>query len=251
MSFDIRFENERTTDGCIFVDFHFDAPSYQEPIDLAGEARQMSVSGNDHGFIYGSDLLGWDVVLGTRITPDQLEGIDIPGITFRTRESGGVSAFDFATQAAARAFITHVYEAFYEAFYLGFDTYTLDEAPAADTAPSARPAPVSPRSVPAFPAPLARDVATPALPRSPGKATERAAFYGTAVYPHLHQGTRYAWPAAQCLADRPGVDVAPFHPRQGSAPPAANRHESSIREGRCPTTAGRQCLTIHHPRNTP
>ncbi|UYG07288.1 hypothetical protein [Halomonas sp. M4R1S46] len=261
MSFDIRFERERTTDGCTFIDFRFDAPSYQEPVDLHGEVHQMTLSGNDHGFIYGSDLLGWDVVLGDRITADQLEGFEIPGVTLRLPKTAGTIAVDgFATQAAARTFITHVYEAFYEAFYLGFDAYTLDEAPAADTAPSARPATDSPRSIPAFPAPLARDVATPALPRSPGKATERAAFYGTAVYPHLHPGhqdARYAWPAAQCLAarwadaDRPGVDVDLFHPRPGSAPPAANRHESPIREGRSPTTAGRQCLTIHHPRNTP
>ena len=42
MSFDLRLERERTTDGCTFIDFHFDAPSYQEPIHILDEVRELS-----------------------------------------------------------------------------------------------------------------------------------------------------------------------------------------------------------------
>lgn len=154
----------------------------------------------------------------------------------------GLRTFRFESHDAALAFLRHL--------------YGIEPAPAPAQAVEALPirAPVFSRSVPA---PLARDVAPSSLPRPAPGATERAAFYGTAVYPHLHHNDRYDWPTAPCLAarwadaDRPGVDVERFHPWQGSAPPAANRNESPIREGRSPTTAGRQCLTIHHPRNTP
>ncbi|RTR02996.1 hypothetical protein [Halomonas nitroreducens] len=58
--------------------------------------------------------------------------------------------------------------------------------------------PVSPRSVPA---PLARNVATPALPRSPGTATERAAFFD-----------------ASPVSAQPGFDLGVNPSPQGPAP---------------------------------
>ncbi|XKE45850.1 hypothetical protein LG302_01570 [Halomonas organivorans] len=330
MSFDIRFGNERTTEGCTFLDVRFSAPSYQAAtgIVINGQAQLITCSGDDTAFIYGSDLLGWCVVLGKRITPDQLDGFEIPGVSIDTREDGGVSAHDFATLEDAKRFVVHVYEAFYEAFYLGFVAYTLDDAPASEPAYSLHtarigqaggagahdlvtvladgeyrpgrgnaslalegqdgrpgcctvfipagvplddalaqdvadhlfatartgtrhyafatreaaldflrriygiddPAPVSSRSVPA---PLARDVALPLLPRPALGATERAAFFDAAPIP--------ASPGFS-----PGVNTPPT-----ALPPAANRHESPIREGRSPTTEGRQCLIHPHPRNTP
>ncbi|ATJ81231.1 hypothetical protein ACFPTY_18615 [Halomonas beimenensis] len=186
MSFDIRFENERTAEGCTFLDVRFSAPSYQAAtgIVINGQAQLITCSGDDSAFIYGSDLLGWCVVLGKRITPDQLDGFEIPGVSIDTRDDGGVSAHDFATLEAAQRFVVHVYEAFYEAFYLGFDTYALADAPAPQ---AARPAPVSSRSVPA---PLARDVAPSSLPRPAPGATERAVLFDASAYPHPHRHPR-------------------------------------------------------------
>ncbi|ATJ81429.1 hypothetical protein ACFPTY_00495 [Halomonas beimenensis] len=154
MSFDIRFENERTREGCTLLDVHFIAPSYQAATGIVagGQAQLITCSGNDVATILGSDLLGWDVVLGKRITPDQLDGIQPPGVAIVTRDDGGVSARGFATLEAAKRFTVHVYEAFYEAFYLGFGAYALDDAPASD----------SPRSVPA---PAAHDAAPLPLSR--------------------------------------------------------------------------------------
>ncbi|ATJ83693.1 hypothetical protein [Halomonas beimenensis] len=90
--------------------------------------------------------------------------------------------------------------------------------------------PVSSRSVPA---PLARDVAPPLLPCPAPGATERAAFFDAASIPAS-----------------PGLCPGGNTPSQRPSP-AANRHESPIREGRSPTTEGRQCLIHPHPRNTP
>ncbi|PSJ21950.1 hypothetical protein CVH10_09830 [Halomonas sp. ND22Bw] len=175
MSFDIRFDEPRTSTTCTFVDFVFDAPNYQEPVDLDDESRQMTLSGHDVGFIYGSDLLGWDVTLGERITADQLDGLAIPGVTVRLPQHGGtISLQGFASMDAAKGVVVHLYEAFYEEFYLGFGAYTLADAPAADSAPE-RPCftPVS-RRVPAL---LACNVAPLPLPRPTFGATERATFF--------------------------------------------------------------------------
>ncbi len=163
MSFDIRFDEPRTATTCTFVDFFFDAPNYQEPVDLDDESRQMTLSGRDVGFIYGSDLLGWDIVLGERITADQLDGLTIPGVTVRLPEHRGTIHLEgFATLDAAKRVVVHLYEAFYEAFYLGFDAYTLADTSAPDTMPNrATFTPIS-RRVPAL---LARNVAPFPLPR--------------------------------------------------------------------------------------
>ncbi|MCH4564363.1 hypothetical protein MKP05_14730 [Halomonas sp. EGI 63088] len=182
MTFNLGFDHDRTLDGCTFVDFHFDAPSYVEPVTLHGKTYGMTCSGKDNGYLYGSDLLGWDVVFGKRITADLIHGLAIPGVTFRVcARNGAVAADGFASLDAAKRFVAYLYERFYEAFYLGFDTYTATEAPAAQPAPSAQHSTVSPRSVPA---PLARDVVPSPAP-APTRTTYRAAFYGTAVYPHL------------------------------------------------------------------
>ncbi|XKE44510.1 hypothetical protein LG302_14190 [Halomonas organivorans] len=161
MSFEIRFENERTREGCTLLDVRFIAPSYQAAtgVVVGGQAQLITCSGNDVATILGSDLLGWDVLLGKRITPDQLDGIEPPGVAIVTRDDGGVSARGFATLEAAKRFTVHVYEAFYEAFYLGFRAYALADAPASETA---LPASNSPRSVPA---PVAHDAAPLPLSR--------------------------------------------------------------------------------------
>lgn len=182
MSYYIDFANQRTTDGCTFVDVLVYMPDYQQ--------RDMTVSGGDTAIIVGSDLLGWDITFGPRITADLIDGLEIPGITLGINRfdstihgSGLVYARDFPTLETAKAFVRHLYQRFYEALYLGLDTYTVEPSHATDTAaeaaPDTTPAPrqavvltVSPRSVPA---PLTRDGAAHrvALCSTP----ERVTFY--------------------------------------------------------------------------
>lgn len=117
MSYDIDFTNQRIVDGCTFLD-----------VDVA-------LPDQHRGFlIYGIGSADWDIVFPSHITPGLLDGIDIPGVTFFTRKDGGITARDFPTLEAAKRFVIYLYERFYEAFYLGLDTYTVEPSQAADTA---------------------------------------------------------------------------------------------------------------------
>ncbi|MBD3896591.1 hypothetical protein IEI94_12090 [Halomonas sp. ML-15] len=142
MSYHIEFANQRTTDGCTFVDVFARLPYQQLTITPDGQ-RPITLPGEDVSIICGSDVLGWDITFGPRITADLIDGLEIPGVTLGINRvdstihgSGLIYARDFSTLEAAKTFVRYLYKRFYDAFYR-VDTYDAEPSDPTDNAADA------------------------------------------------------------------------------------------------------------------